>query len=1423
MAAKLYRPRVTVSQVTTAQPPTVLTPSLLPCMVGPCFQIVEPLTPAGEKNSDALVLLAAQVRADAVGDLISLSGKKLKIAVGGGSGQVIGFPITVNSMPISQALVVNSINSQLSGAYARFLNNQLVIRTLAKGASARLKLMTIDDDGYTDLGLSSFVERDISGMSAYDGLAASISYKDMPSPKASVDEITFDSQDVSVYRFFNNTLLSLSQESAVNWNSYTGGASKVSNVDVTRACQPALSNTRTPLFGKRSSTSKTNLVVNPGVHASVTIPFVHYKNHGADITDGSTAAWPDCTGQNYLRVTAVGLQNWLASSNGTVGNYIGAAGNDITVVVSAEDATAVSWSGDVLTVNIGPDCTFAELADALSSPVGLDTAQHVLLEFAYDPALADSTCYQTDCEPFFATHYLSNGVDPVNFGTTPGVETQIATVTGAVQHADDTVTGGALDIVGESLLLSIGGSSWREVTFSSDVSVVTAINAVIEPDALGSASVVTLNNPRGEEVSVLQIAATSPDCHDSTIQLKGSTRLIENLFGGFRQRTVTNAAMELLAAYDANAKRRGATMGPSVYNPSASTRGETTLVPGNLSLTLRSLLIPSFILSEVTADALAGLASNAAALPLVFSYNGAETTITAAIGAFDANPTLAEVVIVLNARIAATALNNKLYASAVNGKLCIYDVAATPATFKIVSAGSSELLTALFAGLLDTETSSAVASILVKDDGESNALRILSVSNGLRNGVFSADTFDFSSPSVLTTYLLDSTSKVVYSADATSTDPGVITIVLRGDDTAGHGATAKTALFARFPATPRVDVTFVRDWYSALNPNQLSYSGRVFHGDSHPVYVGDMVKNGTNVLGRVVAVQDFKIGSSVFTGAQLALSEYSVANAGYLYDWYIVAHGLDAEANDRLQPEMTVNTTTQSFELKHVLNRSSAGLALAGNAPLYVGYKALRLDVTAAAGVPQLLLFNNTDEVAALIGPISPENPLAYALYCGFLNAPSIQLAALGVADVSADAPNGTLEAYEQALGFLGRKEVYSLATCSQDRVIADLVGAHVTTFSGADQGKERIGLCNLKLPTEKEPKLAISGNMTIESVGGGKYELTFTDDTLNVVTALDGKADANGNTISASVGQDYGPEVGLFLDRGGDAFRWLITKIVSATTVQIDTTNLYLPGQGPGTGGNGDAYFQTDSSHLSSFEVDGELCSVNIRQAAIDKSRAAGRLALCETLAEIAGGPGGYQNQRLFLVLPERVIMPVNGTKASVPGYYISAALAAMCGQLPPQQSFSNYPLVGFMGVEGSSDIFSEDEMATAASGGILWVVQDTEGAPLLVRHQLSTDTSSVVAQEMSIRRSVDVYAKAIRNQIRGRVGRNNITKTFLQALGLGLNGVSSAFVGENRPLAEAAVTSIGRNPNRLDGIVAACKVTPWFPVNAIDVVITT
>src|SRR5580692_1745837 len=73
MAAELPRPGVEVIQVFQSVSPTVVTPTLVPCVVGVCKQIVPVLTTtaAGAQalNTQALVpLQASMLAADATGD-----------------------------------------------------------------------------------------------------------------------------------------------------------------------------------------------------------------------------------------------------------------------------------------------------------------------------------------------------------------------------------------------------------------------------------------------------------------------------------------------------------------------------------------------------------------------------------------------------------------------------------------------------------------------------------------------------------------------------------------------------------------------------------------------------------------------------------------------------------------------------------------------------------------------------------------------------------------------------------------------------------------------------------------------------------------------------------------------------------------------------------------------------------------------------------------------------------------------------------------------------------------------------------------------------------------------------------------------------------------------------------------------------------
>ena len=598
------------------------------------------------------------------------------------------------------------------------------------------------------------------------------------------------------------------------------------------------------------------------------------------------------------------------------------------------------------------------------------------------------------------------------------------------------------------------------------------------------------------------------------------------------------------------------------------------------------------------------------------------------------------------------------------------------------------------------------------------------------------------------------------------------------------------------------------------------YTTRVFHGDSDKTLLGDLLYNNGSVLGRVVAIEDYVVGTNTFSNAQLVLSEYAVDAGASVSDWYITAEGL-VSGDGRIGAEATYNDLEGTINVKHALIRDGAGIAHAGSsAPVYVEYKALRKDVTSEAKDPGLLVFNSASEVEALIGPISQENPLAFGLSLAFLNAPSISLSAIGVDETSADAPDGTVDAYDRALDFLELKEVYSIAPLTQDREVHKLLNLHVTALSQPTSKKERMGIVCPAIPTEKEATLVISGTATIGPVINNKYILTFEDDTLNIPVALNGKTDANKNTISGAVLATYDTVPGIYVDRSGDAFRYIVSGTPATNQVEITIDpDIYLPGSGPGTGGNDDGYYKTDGAALASFPATGELVTIFIRQSAVSTSDTAGKLSACEALAEIAGGAAGYQNRRLVMLQPEQVGTTLDGTEILVPGHYLGAAVAAMIGQQNPSQPFTNLPMVGFTRPVGSSDKFSETQMATAAAGGVYWIIQDVAGGSLASRHQLTTDVTSLKTRELSILKSVDYLAKLIRNQVKRFIGRNNITKQLLETVALGISGALANATGS--VVASATLTKIAQDATSLDTIQVEISVTPFYPANTIKITI--
>ena len=594
--------------------------------------------------------------------------------------------------------------------------------------------------------------------------------------------------------------------------------------------------------------------------------------------------------------------------------------------------------------------------------------------------------------------------------------------------------------------------------------------------------------------------------------------------------------------------------------------------------------------------------------------------------------------------------------------------------------------------------------------------------------------------------------------------------------------------------------------------------------------ISDSVLNNGSMLGRIVGIEGFSVGASSHAGATIVISEYAVDNKNFVDDWYVKAENL-VDGDGRVSPEITASNLAENVAIKHGLLRNRAGLPMSNDsAPVYLGYQALRKDVSADTANPQLLVFNSISEVETFIGPIDPANPLAFGMYMAFLNSTNINISALGVSEISADAPSGTLEAYAEALDFLELKEVYALAPLTDDLSVFQKFSQHVTDMSAATAKKERMVICCPSLPTEESPTLVESGSMVLsppEGIGGGKFNVSLNlqseIDQKTLHLAINGKTDANGDTIVAAEGSSYTPSQGIYLDRAGDANRYLIVGTPDASTVTIETSDVYHPGlSGPGTGGNGDSFYKkgTDAiSALSDWEADGEQCTIFIRQPALDSKTTGGRLKICEGLAEIAGGVTGFQNRRVVLVQPEKVGIEFGGMEISQAGHYLCGAIAAMIAQQSPSQPFTNLPMVGFTRPIGSSDKFSDNQMSTAAGGGVYWVIQDVEGGALASRHQLTTDVSSLKTRELSILKSVDYVAKLIRGQIKRFIGRRNITKQLLETVSLGIGGALNSVSGS--VVASATLDSIAQDPANPDTITLDVSITPYYPANKIRVTI--
>ena len=498
--------------------------------------------------------------------------------------------------------------------------------------------------------------------------------------------------------------------------------------------------------------------------------------------------------------------------------------------------------------------------------------------------------------------------------------------------------------------------------------------------------------------------------------------------------------------------------------------------------------------------------------------------------------------------------------------------------------------------------------------------------------------------------------------------------------------------------------------------------------------------------------------------------------------FYIVAKGLPIVG--RPSADLVIDSAGAVI-IKQEQLRDVNGNPTASLAPLYLSYLAVRQDVTAIANNPGLLIFDDTTQLEAALAPVDATNPLALGLFFALLNAPGTQVTGLGVDEISADAPYGTLEGFSRAASFLEGREVYAIAPLTHDSAVHQIFNTHVTVMSAPENKGERIVITNIAYPSSRADTLIASGV-------GDRINSTNFDTNVAQLSALVLNAGISPiGTIPVSAG--------LFLDIASDAKKYSISAI---TGDQVTIRTSFSPGE------NDDAYYSTTSLPTGLIQ---EPFTVSIRGASLTVAGLPDLDGIAETVATTGRG---YANRRFWMTVPDQVKSTVGGLSVILPGFYGAAAIAGMVGQNPPQQSFTRFPMTGFTGVVGANDRFNARQLNIMAGGGAWIMIQEAVGAPVISRFAITTDLTSIEVRTDSITKIVDFVAKFLRRSILNYIGRYNITQGFLDTLGNVIEGLGG-FLIETGIILGFNLNLIQQDKDAPDTVLVDVSLDVPFPFN--------
>jgi hypothetical protein len=518
----------------------------------------------------------------------------------------------------------------------------------------------------------------------------------------------------------------------------------------------------------------------------------------------------------------------------------------------------------------------------------------------------------------------------------------------------------------------------------------------------------------------------------------------------------------------------------------------------------------------------------------------------------------------------------------------------------------------------------------------------------------------------------------------------------------------------------------------------------------------------------------------------------------------------------------------------------------------YASYRALRTDLAA-----EVREYENTASITAVFGTgqVHPANPLAYGLSIMLQNTVT-PVNGLGL-DENAEADE--VLSYTASCDVLETTEMYAIAPLSQSPVVHTLFKNHVDQLSQPEKKLERVVLINSLLQTimtlqaesttvttannsrvivntqvdgsgvfVTSPKtlidatpdafLNVAPGDSLVIVGGtnvtpGTYSISSKTDNNTIVTATNFITAGSPTDIQYYIYRRDGLSVGglIFYDRNG---QFLANGVAAGHYFEITVGSLagrYKIGS-----------VQSDRQLTLASAIPGIVTLQVALTYEINRD-----LTKSEQADGVAGYSAAFADRRVVHCWPDVLQAPVGATTEDVPGFYGACTIAALTSGLPTQQGFTNLAVSGFLGQKHSTRYFTEAQLDTIAGGGTLIFAQDKESTPLYVRHQLTTDMSSIKFQEFSVTKNVDYIAKFLRTTFTPYIGQYNIIDTTLDALKTTAEGCIVFFRDTSRVpkfggvIRSGKLVSLTESVTQIDTVDMLFQFQIPIPLNHIDIVV--